>query len=242
MKVMSRQVHSNNAFTLIELLVVISIIALLVAILLPALSKARSAAQAVTCMTQQRQIGQLIPIYQSDNKNYNPPVNRQISTDIKPWFYAQDMNYTWAQEPDMWAAQYLNTRYPPDLGMDGLRFKSVMICPAAPPLPHWGGISNYGYNVAVSGAYADPNMIPYYPIFRDRDILNPSTVYTLVDLANSPGSDSRKHYIISQYYARQILTTLDYRHNNSINVLYFDGHVKLEPDMDFVDLDKWAQY
>ncbi len=58
------------AFTLIELLVVISIIALLVAILLPALGQARATAVMLQCLTQTRSIGQATHMYQADHTQY----------------------------------------------------------------------------------------------------------------------------------------------------------------------------
>ncbi|HEY1921456.1 MAG TPA: type II secretion system protein, partial [Tepidisphaeraceae bacterium] len=62
----------REAFTLVELLVVIGIIGLLVAILLPALSRARQQANLVTCQTHLRQIGQAIFIYVGDNQGTLP--------------------------------------------------------------------------------------------------------------------------------------------------------------------------
>jgi prepilin-type N-terminal cleavage/methylation domain-containing protein len=62
----------QHAFTLIELLVVISIISLLIAILLPALSKARAASQALSCMTRIRQIGAVVFVYTQDNRQSLP--------------------------------------------------------------------------------------------------------------------------------------------------------------------------
>ncbi len=72
-----RKLNNNSgasaAFTLIELLVVISIIALLVSILLPALKNARGAARKITCANKQRQIYTGIALYASDNKGWMPP-------------------------------------------------------------------------------------------------------------------------------------------------------------------------
>ena len=63
----------REAFTLVELLVVIGIIALLISILLPALSKARQSARTAACLSNLRQIGQGSAIYASQFKGYTVP-------------------------------------------------------------------------------------------------------------------------------------------------------------------------
>src|SRR5688500_7339908 len=62
-----------KGFTLVELLVVIGIIAVLISILLPALSKARQQAMTAKCLSNVRSIGQGMLMYAAENKNHLVP-------------------------------------------------------------------------------------------------------------------------------------------------------------------------
>ena len=62
----------KDGFTLIELLVVIAIIAILAAMLLPALARAKTSAQRVACLNKQRQWGLAMLMYTQDNDEYLP--------------------------------------------------------------------------------------------------------------------------------------------------------------------------
>ena len=86
---------TRKAFTLVELLVVIGIIALLISILLPSLSKAQAYAKKVKCMSNMRQVYIELQMYSNANRGWLFPMR-----DVAPWTFgyigpATDPNQVW---------------------------------------------------------------------------------------------------------------------------------------------------
>lgn len=137
-----------HAFTLVELLVVIGIIALLISILIPALSKAQIAAKTLACQNQLRQIGVGMGMYSNASKGYLP-----FFTDYgPPWTPAVP-----ALDDKYWCQKLFNNKFLPS--------KDVFFCTewertGNPPAGYTqkdyaflNGFISYGMNLALSIPY-----------------------------------------------------------------------------------------
>lgn len=142
---MNRTYHTNKeikptgGFTLIELLVVIAIIAILAALLLPALAKAKARAQQTVCLNNLKQWGLADTMYVGDNNDFFPTPRYQSSYDVA----SDEDNPTWT---DIAAYHYNRT---PSVG-DDVWFNALPSYVGSKTLYQWAIGSNKGlFNQSV---------------------------------------------------------------------------------------------
>jgi len=139
--------QTRRGFTLVELLVVIGIIAVLIGILLPALSRARSQAATVQCMSNLRTIGQGLNIYAGANKGSLPYGD----------YFDLTYGYTINSITANWIIRVASALRPGGSGenfMNSVSPKGVFRCPTA--------IVDSGSNQVVNHYSGHPRLMPGY--------------------------------------------------------------------------------
>ena len=188
----------QSGFTLVELLVVIGIIALLIAILMPALAASRAAAARVACASNLRQIGLATVMYANDNRGFVPEYRRMDQ--------GADFTYTLTYTQDSGTP----VDYGSNMGRLILRkymtSEQIIFCPSVPPRELFGWRANYHYNphpaIKTGGTGTTTRWKRLKKIPRDRVVA--------VDLI----------------YDRGTVGHFGGRNRNAVwNLLFTDGHV-----------------
>jgi len=187
-KVAIRRGNRGTAFTLVELLVVISIIALLIAILLPSLRRARDQAKDVVCKSNLKQLGLTVAYYTEDHNGRLPWIRGTANGPLDP---TESLSSQLTNAPFHQYEQLIRFR-------KYLKQLELFICPQAksPGIDGWPNgprgpktVTRYEFGTGT------PNHISYYVMLNTSNLFKPSDFPEIQD----PYAPQRDNYIEELY-------------------------------------------
>ena len=200
---------SEKAFTLMELLVVIAIIALLMAILMPSLNRARQAAKTVVCGSQLKNMGIALEIYVEDYEELYP-LALNISTWGTPTYY--NSSNPWFHFSPGYYYSWLEQLYPYH------ESKELYLCPAKPQ-----NKSEFSYFLGTRAAWK--NASNTYAS-TDRRKIRRTTAFVMAGCTNFPflmneaDQDDYSQNCIDASNGSSAVHSLEAQ-----NILFADSHV-----------------
>jgi len=230
---------ASQGFTLIELLVVIAIIAILAAMLFPALSRAKGKAQAAGCLSNTRQIGVALVMYSDENRDTLPN---------QWWFVGPYKNSAGKACGGEWKATPATQLHPL------LKNPKVWVCPtkrrgltyateSGEFDPSYTGFLSYGFNYL--GVFTDGTVRKYSSILKPSEVVAMTEVNGTdnpKEIGGGLGNEKADAAWLDGYWAggsfpeaKAPTGNQNFRwqsqmkkHNSRVNLVFLDGHSALQ--------------